>query len=395
MNSDDDRLVLAEEPSIEEDQPVLPCWKVLIVDDEEEVHHITRLALGDFRFAGRKLEFFSAFSRAEAEASIARNPDFAIILLDVVMETDDAGLQFARFVRQTIGNQFVRVILRTGQPGMAPERQVMRVYDINDYRAKTELTQDRLYTVIQTALASYRDMVALARCRRQLVGVVDELDKLSEISSSQVRDPLKDILVTVQALLKDVENELSPEHMRALEKVKNLSSEVFSRVSDLLRLTETGSFNDARSLVNMNELVRDATEALQLEIAESGARIEVDDLPSVTGSRRQLYQLILNLLSNAISFSADSEPEIAISAVRRGDYWCFSVEDNGVGIPVEERQSVFSLFRRSGQKTTALGSGIGLNVCRKVVRWHGGEIGIEESSKGGACVAFTLPLSDS
>lgn len=391
----DDRLLLADDPPSVQKKPEAPRWKVLVVDDEEEVHRITRLALNDFRFADRSLEFVSAYSGEEAQRLILQHPDVAIILLDVVMESDDAGLLFARFVRQTVGNQFVRIILRTGQPGIAPERQVMKVFDINDYRAKTELTQDRLYTVMQTALASFRDMVALARSRRQLVGVVDELDKLSEISSDFVRQPLKDVLTTAQALYKQLQDEVTPEQLRMLEAIKSLTTEVYIRVDDLVRLTDSGSFNDPRSLVDMNDLVEDAIESLSEEIKCSGATVVCEHLPSVTGSRRQLVQLLRNLMSNALQFYADKTPEIAIEASREGDYWSFHVDDNGRGIPVEERESVFSLFRRSGQKTTASGSGIGLNICRKIVRWHGGEIRIEDSPKGGARVTFTLPITDS
>ncbi len=395
MIDKDNRLKLAEETVAVEPEESVPRWKVLVVDDEDEVHSITRLALSDFRFAGRELEFVSAYSAAQARSLIMEHPDVAIILLDVVMETDDAGLQFARFVRQDMGNQFGRIILRTGQPGMAPERQVMKVFDINDYRAKTELTQDRLYTVMQTALASYRDMAALARSRRQLVGIVDELDKLSEIGSEYVRQPLKEVLTTAQRLQSQLQADLSPEHLRMFEKICSLTTDIYLRVDDLVRLTETGNFNDARSLLDMNELVSDAISALAQEISDSGASVRADNLPAVTGSRRQLSQLMTNLLSNALQFRAELAPEIRIGCSRQGDYWCFHVDDNGIGIPVEDRQSVFSLFRRSGQNQSAVGSGIGLNICRKVVRWHGGEIRIDESPSGGTRIEFTLPVTDS
>ncbi|HCS26944.1 MAG TPA: hypothetical protein DIW43_05795 [Spongiibacteraceae bacterium] len=392
---DDDRLVLAAEPKVKTEDKSDARWKVFIVDDEDEVHSITRLALGEFRFAGRALEFVSAYSAAEAQAVIMQHPDIAIILLDVVMESDDAGLQFAQFVRQTLGNQFVRIILRTGQPGMAPERHVMKVYDINDYRAKTELTQDRLYTVIQTALASYRDMAALARTRRQLVGIVDELNILSQIGSDQVRQPMRDVVTAVQALCSELKAVLSPEQQRMLESVKAMTTDIYLRVDDLVRLTESGSFNDPRSLVDLNSLLDDVRVSLKSEIDSSAARIDSDGLPTVAGSRRQLFQLLQNLLSNAIQFQSDNAPQIRLSADRQGDYWCFSIDDNGSGIPVEERQSVFSLFRRSGHKPMAVGSGIGLNICRKIVRWHGGEIQVEDSPLGGARITFTLPVTDS
>ena len=113
-------------------------WKVLIVDDEPEVHAVTKLALSDFEFQNKRLEFISAYSGAEAKQLIDEHSDAAIVLLDVVMETDDAGLQVAKYIRETAQNNHIRIILRTGQPGQAPERQVIVNYDINDYKSKTE-----------------------------------------------------------------------------------------------------------------------------------------------------------------------------------------------------------------------------------------------------------------
>lgn len=146
-------------------QPIQPRrsdvdgWKVLIVDDEREVHAVTRLALMELSFEGRGLHFLSAHTRAEAEDLVLQHPDIAIVLLDVVMDTDDAGLQVARFIRDEAHNQKARIILRTGQPGQAPERTVVLNYDINDYKSKTELTSQKLFTCVMSALRSYRDII--------------------------------------------------------------------------------------------------------------------------------------------------------------------------------------------------------------------------------------------
>lgn len=134
-------------------------WKVLIVDDEREVHAVTRLALMELSFEGRGLHFLSAHTRAEAEKLVLQHPDIAIVLLDVVMDTDDAGLHVARFIRDDAQNQKARIILRTGQPGQAPERTVVLNYDINDYKSKTELTSQKLFTCVMSALRSYRDII--------------------------------------------------------------------------------------------------------------------------------------------------------------------------------------------------------------------------------------------
>jgi len=130
-------------------------WRVLVVDDDEEVHAVTRLALKGLQFAGRGVEILSAFSATAARAILATEDDIAMILLDVVMETDDAGLRLVRHIREELKNGNVRIVLRTGQPGQAPEDDVILRYDINDYKAKTELTVQKLFTTTVMALRAY------------------------------------------------------------------------------------------------------------------------------------------------------------------------------------------------------------------------------------------------
>ncbi|MBX3689628.1 DUF3369 domain-containing protein [Dokdonella sp.] len=150
-----------------------PPWKVLVVDDEPEVHEVTRLVLGGFRFAERSLEFLSAFSAAQAREMLARHADVAVVLLDVVMESEQAGLGLVRSIREELRNPFVRIVLRTGQAGQAPEHEVIAAYDINDYKEKTELTASRLATTMYSALRAYRDMRAIEAHRVGLEHVID------------------------------------------------------------------------------------------------------------------------------------------------------------------------------------------------------------------------------
>ena len=146
-------------------------WKILVVDDEVEIHHITKLVLNDFTFEGKTLTFINAYSGAEAKALIEKHPDTALILLDVVMETDDAGLEVVKYIRNVVSNLLVRIILRTGQPGQAPEDVVIINYDINDYKTKTELTTRKLFTSIVTALRAFRALTKLEESRRELAKI--------------------------------------------------------------------------------------------------------------------------------------------------------------------------------------------------------------------------------
>ena len=166
------QFMFADEPG--QQTPNIPTenWKILIVDDEPEVHAVTKLALSDFNFLGRGLEFHSAFSGQEACELIEQHPDAAILLLDVVMETDDAGLKVARYIREQAQNHYTRIILRTGQPGQAPERTVIVNYDINDYKSKTELTAQKLFTAVMSSLRSYRDIMSIDQSRHGLEKII-------------------------------------------------------------------------------------------------------------------------------------------------------------------------------------------------------------------------------
>ncbi|MGL5060681.1 MAG: response regulator, partial [Microcoleus sp.] len=124
---EDDELIFAEEEAAVaiEAASIEPDWKILIVDDEIEIHNITKLALNDFTFERKTITFLSAFSGKEAKEIVKENPDIALILLDVVMETEAAGLEVVKYIRDILDNKLVRIILRTGQPGQVPEDVVI------------------------------------------------------------------------------------------------------------------------------------------------------------------------------------------------------------------------------------------------------------------------------
>jgi response regulator RpfG family c-di-GMP phosphodiesterase len=146
-------------------EPALAPWKIAIVDDEEDIHSITKMALKRFKLDGRGIEFFHAHSAKEGLELMSKEDDIALVFLDVVMETDDAGLMLAKAIRQDLKNSFTRIVLRTGQPGQAPEEQVIVDYDINDYKEKTELNRKKLFTTVFAALRAYRDIVKVEEAR--------------------------------------------------------------------------------------------------------------------------------------------------------------------------------------------------------------------------------------
>jgi len=162
-------------------------WKILVVDDDVEVHSVTNLVLADFRFDGRALDLLHAYSGREAIEVFTDHPDIAVALLDVMMESNDAGLHVVEHVRNVLNNHAVRLILRTGQPGMAPEADVVARYDINDYKAKTELSALKLGTALTTALRAYRDFTGLEH-ERVAVEQVRDAALLAMASLASSRD---------------------------------------------------------------------------------------------------------------------------------------------------------------------------------------------------------------
>ncbi|HPJ16266.1 MAG TPA: DUF3369 domain-containing protein, partial [Spirochaetota bacterium] len=149
----------------------------------KDVHKVTKLVLSGFEFAGRKLSLFSAYSAAEAMDFMNKNPDTAVALIDVVMEEEDSGLNLVQFIRENLGNHSVRIILRTGQPGQAPEHEVVLNYDINDYKAKTELTSEKLFTTVISAIRSYRDIMTIEKSKIGLEKIVAATADIFEIQS--------------------------------------------------------------------------------------------------------------------------------------------------------------------------------------------------------------------
>ena len=182
-------------------------WKMMVIDDDDTLHGVTRMVFKGFTFNGRGLEIISAYSEKDAKRLFNKHPDTHVILLDVVMETDDAGLRFVHYVRNELKNQFVRIILRTGQPGQAPENKIILKYDINDYKEKSDLTNQKLITAVTCALRSYNDL------------------KIIEQLSNEINE-------TNQKLQQEIE-----ERKRSENKMRQLSS-ALEQTADLVMITD-------------------------------------------------------------------------------------------------------------------------------------------------------------
>jgi len=177
-HDEDDLLEIIEDDEPETQVKPQLFWKILIVDDDEEVHRATLFALNKAELLGRRLKIMHAYSADEARSILVSEQDIAVILLDVVMEHNEAGLQLVSVIRNELKLDEARIILRTGQPGYAPETEVITTYDINDYRSKSELTQTRLVTSLVTALRSYQQIITISNSRKGLAQIIEATSDL-------------------------------------------------------------------------------------------------------------------------------------------------------------------------------------------------------------------------
>ncbi len=192
-----DELLFIDED--EQSQPIeRKMWKILIADDEPDVHVATKLVLRDFSFLDRGIEFLDAYSGEETFQVLKDNPNIAVVFLDVVMETENAGLRAVKRIREELCNSLVRIILRTGQPGQAPEESVIVDYDINDYKAKSELTTIKLFTTLVSAMRSFQHLQTIEASRHGLQQILEGSVALLKVRSTDCF--LSGLLMQMQAM---------------------------------------------------------------------------------------------------------------------------------------------------------------------------------------------------
>lgn len=370
-----------------------PPWLILVVDDDPEVHAVTHLGLRDFHFEGRPLRIINAESAAQARQLLATQPDIALILLDVVMETDHAGLELVRHVREKLRNNAVRIVLRTGQPGQAPPLDVVVRYQIDDYRTKTELTFERLHVLVTGALRNYQLLRQLELRSEALTQHASELERFTYVASHDMKTPLHNIVRLVQLLERRLADRLSREEHELMDLVVDSTRNLQNLVEDLLSLARIGRGEIQLGSVNLNQVVRRVAEQLKGLIDERKVQLDCGDLPTVPGNTVLLEQMLRNLIENAIKFQPGPQPQVRIMAVAAVGGWQLRISDRGIGIAAEHLERIFEPFHRLHTRDEIPGSGIGLAICQRVARLHGGGIRAESRPGVGTDMLVYLPRS--
>ncbi|MBF0193956.1 MAG: response regulator [Magnetococcales bacterium] len=399
---------------------VQQSWKILIVDDDKDIHKLTKMVLRGMVFEDSALEFISAYSGQESLDILKANPDVAVILLDVVMETEHAGLEVVRYVREILKNIYVRIILRTGQTGKVPENEVIKNYDINDYREKTDLTATKLISSVTSALRSYRDMKKIESLsssnkelermfkvveqRTEALNIAREAADLANRSKSEflanmsheIRTPMNAIMGMGHLLSK---TELTPKQGDYLNKIQGATRSLLGILNDILDfskieanklLLEEIEFNLEDTLSYVADLVVSKAEAKGIELLNYCSH----DTPlNLIGDPTRLGQVLVNLANNAVKFTESGEIVVSVEPIHQTTsfVWMkFTVQDTGIGLTAEQKQNLFKAFSQADASTTRKygGTGLGLTICERLVGMMGGKITVDSELGKGSSFSF-------
>ena len=418
--SDDNELI----PETEQE-----FWDVLIVDDEEAVHSITKTVLKSKVIDGRKLRFHSAFNGQQATDLLRKQQDFAVILLDVVMENDQAGLDACLVIRDELQLNTVRIILRTGQPGSTPEEEVILKYKINDYKEKNELTASKLFSCIVTAVRSYHDLVTLQESQTALVKEKNAIEKMNndmaivtqEIAhkaqlleesnrykseflanmSHELRTPLNSVLILSSLLSDNDENNLGPDQIESLNIIQKSGKELLDLIEDILALSqlETGKIKPCYQQHSVYELCRSLIEKYAPLAQEKGLvfdwHIDKNVPEDAVMDVQKVKQGVSNLLSNAIKFTSQGTVTLIIKYEGQENSLHIAVEDTGIGIEDSELKGIFESFQQvDGSVSRAYGGvGLGLTLTQRIVNVVGGKVIAASEVGKGSIFTIIVPLN--
>ncbi len=233
---------------------------------------------------------------------------------------------------------------------------------------------------------------ALQRSTEDLQRSNAELEQFAYVASHDLQEPLRKVASFCQLLQRRYAGRLDEKADQYIEHAVDGAKRMQALINDLLAFSRVGRTAQRREQVSCGVLLAQAWANLGPAVRQSHARIEViGDLPVVLGESSLLTAVFQNLLSNALKFTGDQPPRVAVSAHRDGQHWLFSFTDNGIGIPAEYAERIFVIFQRLHDRATYPGTGIGLAMCRKIIEYHGGRIWLDTTVTSGARFCFTLP----
>ncbi|WP_293452770.1 ATP-binding protein [Phenylobacterium sp.] len=356
-------------------------WRVLVVDDDPDVHVATRFAIGRNPIAGREVELLSAYSAAEGKQVLDDHRDVAVVLLDVVMEEHDSGLKFVEWMRAG-GYEKQRIILRTGQPGYAPELEVIRNYDINDYRTKGELTQTRLVTAMTAAIRTFEQFWTIDEQRLNLESFAYALAHDFRQTTRQIR--------TYSELVGDGLDGEAPassalDYLSGAARRLNALVEVMSQYTLLAKPAEL-------EVVDLPQLMDEVRATLAPILADTGGTLEAKATGACRANAALLGHVLQILVANGLQHNDHPKPHVEIRTSVRDGQCMIEVVDNGIGIEADHLEEIFEPHMRLRPTKEMPATGLGLTLSRRAVESQGGAIWCVSTPAVGSTFHVSLPM---
>ncbi|MFD4674332.1 ATP-binding protein [Lentzea sp. NPDC058450] len=237
-----------------------------------------------------------------------------------------------------------------------------------------------------------QELATLDAAKTELQRSNSELEQFAYVASHDLQEPLRKVASFCQLLQRRYGGQLDERADQYIDFAVDGAKRMQVLINDLLAFSRVGRMTREQTVVDLNVLVRQVVDSYSDRVEETGARLEIADLPSVRGEASLLSAVFQNLISNALKFTGPEPPVISVEVGREGEMWKFTVRDNGIGIEAEYADRIFVIFQRLHPKDAYPGTGIGLAMCRKIVEFHGGTIRLKTDVDSGTTFEFTLPV---
>ena len=379
------------------------AWNILIVDDDDSVLSVTKLALRNFKVDGGPTRLHAAKSRAEAQAFLASKQNVAVMITDVVMESDQAGLELVSWVRTHRHFDAMRLVIRTGQAGLAPEETVLRELNINDYWPKTDISAHRMRTILTGLVRSFRDIRLINTQKERLEEMqaqIVETERYKALNSlaSGIAHDVNNALTPITAyasMLVDIDDLTAEERKEYAEIILQASQDAGLVVRRLKGNYSADLFNTAENAISIQKLLMDSAalarpklaaqeEALDIEISLT---VDTDLSHEIPGNAGELRQAILNLIINAVD-AMTSNGKIELLAEISSDTVDIVVTDTGSGMEKTTlNRCLRAFFTTKGNR----GTGLGLPMVERTIKAHGGSMTIQSALGEGTTVRLHFP----
>ena len=360
--------------------------RILLVDDDEDDYLLVSDLFGDIHHLRFELEWARTYDEA-LEAFTHRKHD--AYLLDHYLG-QYTGMDL---LREMVGQGCLApIIMMTGQGDRALDLEAMEA-GATDYLVKGRISVDLLERSIRYAMARKQTEKALVQKTEALQRSNEELKMFNYVVSHDLQAPLRTIGGFASLLKQSYQGRLDADADRYLAFIVEGAVRMQTLIKDVLAYSREGRQAIERQRIDVNEVFQQTLNNLRSILDEKEAVVTHDPLPIIEADTTQIGRLLQNLIGNGVKFRGEARPRVHVSAKRENGMWCFSVQDNGIGIDSKYQDKIFEVFERLHDESTYEGTGIGLAICKKIVERHGGHIWVTSDPGQGSTFYFTIPAN--